>query len=317
MALPPQPARRPTPAPSAALRRESAVVLALLDDAVGHPDHHAVQADEERRERSLEEGPRARVVAPRSRDEQVAEEVGRAEKVAAVQQVVEEAACHLVRREELVEHLRPDVPRLVRLGLLLLLEAWCVHVGGEGDVELHRRVRVLVAQHVEQRAARSLGGGVRGVPDEGDGRNHRRDGDEVRRHARVGGRPLRHLRQHVPRRVQHAVVVDGHHALVVGDAELLKVLRHRRPRRSDAHVHRTELRLGLLDRRAERGAVADVAAEDAHRGAGRRAGELIARSVQLAHRARHQRDACAPCRGDLGHLEADALRAARDEHVLA
>ena len=63
MALPPQPARRPTPAPSAALRRESAVVLALLDDAVGHPDHHAVQADEERRERSLEEGPRARVVA--------------------------------------------------------------------------------------------------------------------------------------------------------------------------------------------------------------------------------------------------------------
>ena len=58
-------------------------------DRYNSTHHDALQSHEERCKECLEYGPRARVVPPGARDEQVAEHIGRAEKVVAVEQVVE------------------------------------------------------------------------------------------------------------------------------------------------------------------------------------------------------------------------------------
>mmetsp|Transcript_32710 Transcript_32710/g.105668 ORF Transcript_32710/g.105668 Transcript_32710/m.105668 type:complete len:344 (-) Transcript_32710:24-1055(-) len=299
------------------LASERRVVVALLDDAVGHPNHDRVQPHEERREGRLEHGPRSREMAPRPGDQKVAKHVRRPQKVMTVEHVVEQRARHVGRVEEIVEHLRPHVLRLVRLGLVLPHEAGRVHVGREGDVQRHARVGVLVAQDVDEALAGRLGGRVRGIPDERGSSHHGAHGRKVGCGRQVGGSSLGHARQQGSRGVDDAVIVDAHHQLVVLVVQLLKVLWERRSGRSDAHVHGTQLRLGRGNRGVQRGPVAYVCSEDADGGLGGGSQHLGPSILQLGSRARDQRHPRASRGGQLGQLKPDALGAAGDEHVLA
>ena len=68
-------------------RRGLLVVSPLLDGAVHHPNHGAVEPDEDGRDRRAQQRLRAGEVAPRPLDDEVAEGVGATQEVVAARLV--------------------------------------------------------------------------------------------------------------------------------------------------------------------------------------------------------------------------------------